>query len=171
MAGEIRRKNPLRNSFGVTIPEFGPAQQEAWAALMQAIASGLSLRKGLQIIERMEGAFHKADFYLWLNYSAEPNAEPPFIGLSDQYARAIKLRTDSHLEEIQEIGERASESTYRDAQGEIRVDPGAVQAARVMIDTIKWTMGKQAPAKWGDKLQVDAETRVIVENAPESPDE
>ena len=68
--------------------------------------------------------------------------------LVEQYERARTIRADARFEAIDEIVE---------AVGNGILDPNA---ARVMIDTIKWQCGKERPKRYSDKIDIKAEVVV-----------
>ena len=70
-----------------------------------------------------------------------------------KYARAktfqCELLADSMYDLANEI------STYQDSDGNARVDSGSVQAQRLKIDTLKWTLSKLLPKVYGEQKQID----------------
>jgi hypothetical protein len=72
-----------------------------------------------------------------------------------KYARAKERQQDYYAEQIIEIADEASKDIAIDSEGKPYIDGFAVQRAKLMIDTRKWTMGKLALRKYGDKQAVD----------------
>jgi hypothetical protein len=54
------------------------------------------------------------------------------------YARARLDQADSYAELALEVADNA--------------EPGKADAARLMVDTLKWTAGRMAPKRWGDRV-------------------
>jgi hypothetical protein len=79
---------------------------------------------------------------------------------SAQYARARELQADHFADEIRDIANdgrndweiRESERT---GQERIVINAEAVQRSRLRVDTLKWLMSKQAPKKYGEKIEVE----------------
>ena len=81
--------------------------------------------------------------------------EPTF---NAAYARAREAQMHRWSEDIVEIADDAAaanaERIDKDGNAEAVVDPGAVQAARLRIDTRKFLMAKLAAKTYGDKVEV-----------------
>lgn len=60
---------------------------------------------------------------------------------ADQYATACQLRQEHKFEVIEHIADTEPD----------------VQRARLKIDVVKWQLSKEAPKKYGDKLDVTSE--------------
>lgn len=71
--------------------------------------------------------------YLWLKDHAS---------FSEKYARARQLRAFRRSEDIDEVTQQIKIG---------QLDPAA---GRVVIDSIKWQAGKEAPKVFGDKLEL-----------------
>jgi hypothetical protein len=110
------------------------------AAICEHIADGESLRS---ICETSDMPSRKVVFE-WID-------DDPAI--RDQYARAMSMRAEKYADEVVHISD---------------TDPD-VNRARVRIDARKWAAGKLAPAKYGDRLNVDANVNATVtdERSPE----
>jgi hypothetical protein len=70
--------------------------------------------------------------------------------LMQAYARARKVRADARAEQIDEIIRR----TMLPRGDEEYLEPNA---ARVVIDAIKWQASKENNARYGDKLAIESE--------------
>lgn len=68
---------------------------------------------------------------------------PEGDALRDSYARAREARADARFESIDAV------------LGNLHAGKIDAQVARVMIDTIKWQAGKERPARYGERTQVD----------------
>lgn len=66
----------------------------------------------------------------------------------EDYARAREARADSRSDRIDEIA--------------VKLERGEIDAntARVLVDIEKWQAGKEKPKRYGDKLEIDATSRV-----------
>jgi hypothetical protein len=58
-------------------------------------------------------------------------------------------------EEITDIADEAPQ-TYRDVNGEIRIDPAFVAKQKNRMDARKWEASKLKPKKYGEKLNLEA---------------
>ena len=63
----------------------------------------------------------------------------------DAYARARVMQADVWFDELVDISQTQ-------LTGDNKKDSGIVQAARLRCDTLKWTISKLNPMKYGDKL-------------------
>ena len=79
--------------------------------------------------------------------------------LIDNYTRAIALKNDIKNEQLTKIALNRSNDFYTDKDGNIKPNPVAVQRDRLLIDTLKWQLSKEAPRKYGDRLQIDADIK------------
>lgn len=71
--------------------------------------------------------------------------------LSQQYARAREIRADRLADEILEIADDAYNDTIETEQG-LMPNRAAIERAKIRIDARKWSAGKMAPKKYGDKV-------------------
>jgi len=69
--------------------------------------------------------------------------------LAEHYTRARNTGRALRFEQLREI---ASAEPERDSNG--KIDPGWVQWKKLHIDTEKWSLAKEEPKKYGDKLAV-----------------
>lgn len=81
--------------------------------------------------------------YQWLNDKTE---------FQQQYARAREVQADRLAEEILEIADDSSRDTYKDEDGNDRIDHEVVARSRLRVDSRKWLASKMAPKKYGDKV-------------------
>lgn len=99
------------------------------------VGEGSSLRSACEA----EGVKHPT-FLLWCSERPE---------LADRYARARDAGRALRFERLREI---ASAEPERDERG--KIDPGWVKWKKLEIDTEKWSLSKEEPKKYGDKLAV-----------------
>lgn len=99
--------------------------QETADYICEQIALGNSVRK----IVAEEGMPSRATIHLWLK------THPEF---SDQYAWACQVRQDEKFDEIRDLAANTED----------------VQRARLLVDVVKWQLSKEAPKKYGDKLDM-----------------
>lgn len=138
-----------------------PLDKPAFAAVISLIVSGEHLKAACE-----EVGIDRRNFYRWL--WADDMGNPEYAGVADTYARAVKQRTHAMHEANFETAELAAKSTYKDANGETRIDPGAVQAAKLIIDNRKWSMERMNAMKYG-RREVDDEGNdgtLTLENDP-----
>lgn len=77
----------------------------------------------------------------WLSKGLKGDEEE-FASFLRQYAHAREAQADTDADAVGEIGRKTLSGEY---------EP---QAARVAIDALKWSAGKRAPKKYGDKLDL-----------------
>lgn len=74
-------------------------------------------------------------------------------GFAAKYARGRDIGLDVRAERL---GQLAGSAQGKDGAG--------VQAVRLMVDTEKWFLSKLAPKRYGDRLNLDVEAKVEVQN-------
>lgn len=99
--------------------------EEVATKICELIADGNSVRT----ICAMEGMPSRASIILWLTKHEE---------FSVQYARACAVRQEEKFDEIRDIAANTED----------------VQRARLLVDVVKWQLSKEAPKKYGDKLDM-----------------
>jgi hypothetical protein len=115
--------------------------QEVFDEICVRIAEGESLRK----ICKDEKMPSLVTVWKWLNNSEE---------LTKQYARAREEQAETFVDEIQEISD-AKIPLGPDG----KIDNGAVNQARLRVDSRKWIASKLKPKKFGDFTKVQAEVK------------
>lgn len=85
------------------------------------------------------------------------DAEHPF---AEQYARARKMQAELRVDELDVLAKSALGLLKLTPTGEC-VDPGAVAAIKLLIDTRKWSASKVLPKVYGDKLEVTGDMKFI----------
>lgn len=115
--------------------------QEIFDEICVRIASGESLRK----ICKDEKMPNLTSVWKWLNNNEE---------LSKQYARAREEQAEYYADEITEI---CDAEMPMDAFG--KIDAGAVNQARLKIDSRKWIASKLKPKRFGDYTKIQAEVK------------
>lgn len=136
-----KKENPQNKGGGrpsIYTPEL--AQE-----ICDKIRKGLSLRE----IEKCEGMPSIFAIWDWLDKKE---------GFAKQYAQAKTEQAELLADEIVAI---ADEEMPRDAQG--KIDPAAVNQARLRVDARKWVAAKLLPKKYGESqtLRGDAENPLI----------
>lgn len=116
---------------------------------------------GLRAICKEEGMPCRDTIYEWLANNKE---------FSDQYARVKLLQADLLFEEIIEIADDTTNDTISGQYGETG-NSVAVARARLQIDARKWSAGKLAPKKYGDKIDInhggqDGENPILLHSIP-----
>lgn len=115
--------------------------QEIFDKICERIASGESLRK----ICREDKMPNITTVWHWLN-----NNE----ALDKQYTRAREEQAETMADEIQEICD-AEIPVGIDG----KIDNGAVNQARLRIDSRKWIASKLKPKRFGDYTKIQAEVK------------
>jgi len=93
-------------------------------------------------------------FYDWLEESEK---------MRERYARAKEIHLSALFDEMLEIAKAPLTETIEvmGTQGGSVTTKDNVQRSRLMIDTIKWRLAKEAPSKYGDKLDVTSGNKAI----------
>lgn len=77
----------------------------------------------------------------------------------DQYALALKIRSDAFFEEIFDIADDSSKDYVErlDGDGSAQMVANAehIQRSRLRVDTRKWAMGRMNPKKYGDLTRTE----------------
>lgn len=73
-------------------------------------------------------------------------------GFRNQYAQAAEDGWDYKAEELEEIARNESRDQVPDGKGGFKSDNTAVNRDRLIIDTLKWSLSKKYPKKYGDKI-------------------
>ena len=88
----------------------------------------------------------------------------------EHYARARVKQADALLEQIKDIAHDGRNDweileAERNGQDRIVLNAEHVQRSRLRVDTLKWVMGKLAPKKYGDKIEIEqvGTTKVVFE--------
>lgn len=110
------------------------------------IAEGQSLRK----ICSLEGYPVLSTVMLWV--AKGTRGEEPYKDFSEQYARALDIRTEYWAEELIDIADDVDADYLFTDDGKRIFNSENVQRARVRIDSRKWLMGKLKPKKYGEKV-------------------
>jgi hypothetical protein len=93
---------------------------------------------------------HRQRVYEWLA------ANPDF---ADNYARALDVRADHHFDEMLEI-----------ADDPMNLATEQLNAAKLKIEARKWVLGRMAPKKYGDKLDLNHGGSLTITLPPDSRD-
>lgn len=120
------------------IQRFNP---EAAERVCIRIAEGLSIRRATAA----DGLPKASTFMRWLATPGEVDAKTkvnPYDALREQYARARECRADARFEAVDDI------------MAALRLGKIDAQAARVMLDAIKWQTGKENAKKYGEAVTV-----------------
>lgn len=109
---------------------FSPEQAKR---ICEAIENGDTLRQVAQS-ERCSAS-------LIMKYAREDDS------FGKQYARAMELRTDGDFEQLDAL------QAEQPQLGEKGVDSAWVAWRKLQVDTLKWSLSKRVPKKYGDKLE------------------
>jgi hypothetical protein len=100
----------------------------------------------------------------WLNKHAE---------FRDQYARAREMQAEHFADEILEIADDGSNDWIEreNAAGRVvaAIDHEHIQRSRLRVDARRWLMGKMAPKKYGDKVEVTGKDGGPLEHRVDTP--
>lgn len=84
--------------------------------------------------------------YLWLIHHKE---------FSEMYTKAREDQADTMADEIVQIADDGLNDTYRDDDGNVRVDHDVIARSRLRVDARKWVAAKLKPRKYGDRQIVE----------------
>lgn len=110
--------------------------------------NGLSLRKTLLL----EGFPSIPTVLDWLKTDSE---------FAIQYARACEIRADKIADEIIDICDATADDIILDVEGNQITNHNVIQRDRLRVDTRKWLLGKLAPKKYGDKVDITTDGEKI----------
>lgn len=79
------------------------------------------------------------------------------LGYTDQYACAREVRAENIFEEIIDIVDCEDHDIVLDENGVPRVNNDVIQRDKLRVDARKWMLGKMAPKKYGDKIDVTSD--------------
>jgi hypothetical protein len=124
--------------------KMGAPEFEYSEALADEICFSIATSKdGLEAILNSNSTFPKArTVYKWLFNKPE---------FAQKYREAKEHQQDILVDSQKQELEWARNYTYLDAQGNNRIDSGAVALAKLACDNIKWDASKKAPKKYGVK--------------------
>jgi hypothetical protein len=114
--------------------------EEIFAEICERMAEGQGLRKICSDAEMPS----RSTFLRWVE--------------NDTDQRAREALMDWYAEEILDIAFDDKGDIISDG-GKVLGNHAAVQRARLKVDTLKWTMSKLHPKRYGDKLTHEAETQ------------
>ena len=115
--------------------------QDKADAICALIASGRSLRS----ICEQDDQPDQTTVYRWLR------TEEAF---RLQYARAREDQAETIFDEMLQIADDGSNDTWMNEDGLDILNTDHIQRSKLRIDARKWVLGKMAPKKYGDRLQL-----------------
>lgn len=113
--------------------------------IADAICERLASPESLRSICDDEDMPSKTTVLRWLRQNEEFRA---------QYARAREDQADAFADEILDISDDGRRDYVPDEDGHEVVDHDHIQRSKLRVETRKWLMGKMAPKKYGDRLQL-----------------
>lgn len=123
---------------------------EIWnPKLADQVCEQIALGKSLRTLCKDPDMPGITTIFKWLRERAE---------FAEQYARATKERSEAFAEDILEDAENIQTVIVG---GEDRSDNARVNAVKIKIDTKKWLMSKIQPKKYGDKLDLTSDGKVL----------
>lgn len=118
---------------------------EVTRIICERLGQGDSLRQ----ICQDETMPDKSTVMRWLHLHSE---------FRDQYACAREDQADFWAEQIIEISDDGENDSYKDNDGNERINQDVIARSRLRVDTRKWLMARMAPKKYGDKIDVEQRT-------------
>jgi len=144
----------MANEKTDTPDEMDARIQKAQKIIAEIADTGKSLRS----VCEMQGV-KPSTFLLWISQ---------FDGLSEQYARAMQVRADTHFSEIVEISDNQQIGiieTSKEWGTEIKT-ADMVEHRKLRIDARKWVIARMNPRKYGDRVELagdkDAPLQVVI---------
>lgn len=113
--------------------------------IADAICERLASPESLRSICDDDDMPSKTTVLRWLRQNEEFRA---------QYARAREDQADAFADEILDISDDGRRDYAKDEDGNDVVDHDHIQRSKLRVETRKWLMGKMAPKKYGDRLQL-----------------
>ncbi len=126
-------------------------KQNAIELILDDIYSGRSCRKILDKADR-EVYPSFVTFCEWLDN------DPLLV---KHYTRACEARADKIFDDMLSIADDNARDTFIDDNGIERTNNDVIQRSKLMVDTRKWMLGKLAPKKYGDKLDLTTDGEKI----------
>lgn len=125
-------------------------------ALYNSILSEIEQGASLLSVLKKEGMPNRVTFFVWMKES-EDN--------TNNYARAIKARSDVLFDEMIEIAYTPEEGEVikSSSHGVETTTSDMLGHRRLKIDTLKWILSRMDPKKYGDKMSIEQETKSITE--------
>lgn len=119
--------------------------QEVADKICERLADGMSLRT-ICLAEDMP---NRATVFRWL---------ASFSAFSDQYAKARIAQAETLFDEMLDIADtpRTGQKTVSKATGMEITEADMIEHRRLQVDTRKWVLGKLAPKKYGEKVDINA---------------
>lgn len=118
-------------------------KQKKITEVLKHMREGQSLRQS-----SIKAGVAKQTFLDWVDKDPE---------LSGQYAQARADMIDCLADEIIEIADEKLTPT-----GDGKVDSAMVQKQKLRIEARKWSLSKQAPKKYGDKLELSGDEQAPI---------
>lgn len=111
-------------------------------AIADEICAQIAVRPvSLDTILAGEGMPKKTQVYNWLREN---------LDFAEKYTRARESQADTDADEIANVRQRVIDGGLTPDQG------------RVAIDSLKWSAGKRAPKRYGDRIQADFDGKLEV---------
>lgn len=88
-------------------------------------------------------------------------------GFASRYARAREAGLMTLADDILVISDDGRNDTYRDTDGNDRVNQDVVQRSRLRVDSRKWILSKLLPKQYGDRLNLEHSGEVAMNQVPD----
>jgi hypothetical protein len=123
--------------------------------LADKICAELALGKSMRTVCRPDEMPDMSTVFRWLRTNNE---------FCKQYARAKEESTDAMAEEVLDIADDSSNDwmlVHKGKESFHMEDKEAVNRSKLRVDTRKWLMSKMKPKKYGDKLDLTSDGKVL----------
>jgi len=130
---------------------YTPAQKEMlFRKVLRRIEDGTPVRQ----ILGTPGMPTRRKFYDWIEEDEE---------MRERYARAKDIAAEAIFDEMVEIARTVMVDTVEEIGtfGDKTIKKDNVQRSKLLIDTLKWRLMKEAPKRFGDKIDVTSDNASI----------
>lgn len=120
--------------------------------LASLICERIAMGESLRTVCKADDMPAMSSVFKWLREYKE---------FSEQYARACEERTEAMAEDIIDISDESSRDFIQTEDGRQIPNNEAIQRSKLRVDTRKWLMAKMKPKKYGDKLDLTSDGKVL----------
>lgn len=117
--------------------------------LASKICKQLAMGKSLRAVCREDDSPDMSTIYDWLRIYPE---------FTNQYEQACQDRVEAQLEDLNYMGDEALDYVKNNPD---KNTSAVVSAYKLKADNMRWTMSKIKPKKYGDKMDVTSDGKVL----------
>lgn len=123
--------------------------------LADTICEKIALGDSMRTVCKADGMPAMSTIFRWLRDDKD---------FQEQYARACEERTEAFSEDILDIADDGTNDWMeinRNGHESWELNGEALQRSKLRVDTRKWIMSKMKPKKYGDKLDLTSDGKVL----------